>query len=70
MAAGCCGTDDRAQVFVMALMGNYSYVPVPRGDFSFPGVCGSQTSGMARPLSFGQTADFTSGTDASTQEAD
>jgi len=48
------------QVYMTALAGNYTYVPVADGDFSFPDVCGSQTSDVARPLSFGQSADFSS----------
>jgi hypothetical protein len=43
-----------------ALPANYSYLPIANGGFSFPEVCGSQTSDVARPLSFGQSADFTS----------
>lgn len=48
------------QVYMTALAGNYTYVPVADGDFSFPEVCGSQTSDVARPLIFGQSADFSS----------
>lgn len=56
----CPTTDD--QVYMTALAGNYTYVPVADGDFSFPEVCGSQTSDVARPLIFGQSADFSSST--------
>lgn len=46
------------QVYMVALASDYSYIPVPSGDFSFSDVCGSQTSDVARPLAFGQSADF------------
>jgi hypothetical protein len=49
---------------MVALEGDYSYIPIPSGDYAFPDVCGSQTSDVARPLAFGQSADF-SGTPAS-----